>query len=69
MEEIEALGRQERRELENCLGVLIGHLLKWDDQPQKRRKSCEQSFANNGKLWRSASITLPPSALLTTGDR
>ncbi|WP_297047951.1 MULTISPECIES: DUF29 domain-containing protein [unclassified Thermosynechococcus] len=37
--EIEALGRQERRELENRLGILIGHLLKWDYPPQKRSKS------------------------------
>ncbi|MDR7922458.1 MULTISPECIES: DUF29 domain-containing protein [unclassified Thermosynechococcus] len=39
VEEIEALGRQERRELENRLGILIGQLLKWDYQPQKRSKS------------------------------
>ncbi len=28
IEEIESLGRQERRELENRLGLLVGHLLK-----------------------------------------
>jgi hypothetical protein len=39
MEEIESLGKQERRELESRLGVLIGHLLKWDYQPEKRSKS------------------------------
>ncbi|MDX2256257.1 MAG: DUF29 domain-containing protein [Pseudanabaenaceae cyanobacterium bins.39] len=39
VEEIESLGRQERRELENRLGVLIGHLLKWVYQPEKRSKS------------------------------
>jgi len=39
VEEIESLGRQERRELESCLGILIGHLLKWDYQPEKRGKS------------------------------
>jgi hypothetical protein len=39
VEEIESLGRQERRELESRLGVLIGHLLKWDYQPEKRSKS------------------------------
>lgn len=38
-EEIESLGKQERRELESRLGVLIGHLLKWDYQPEKRSKS------------------------------
>lgn len=39
VEEIESLGRQERRELENRLGILIGHLLKWDYQAEKRSKS------------------------------
>jgi Domain of unknown function DUF29 len=38
-EEIESLGRQERRELENRLGVLIGHLLKWQYQQEKRTRS------------------------------
>ncbi len=35
-EEIESLGRQEQRELENRLGILLGHLLKWHYQPQMR---------------------------------
>ncbi len=39
IEEIESLGKQERRELESHLGILIGHLLKWDYQPEKRSKS------------------------------
>ncbi|MBE9058685.1 MULTISPECIES: DUF29 domain-containing protein [Sphaerospermopsis] len=38
-EEIESLGRQEKRELENRLGVLIGHLLKWQYQQEKRTRS------------------------------
>ncbi len=38
-EEIESLGKQQRDELENRLGVLIGHLLKWDSQPELRGKS------------------------------
>jgi hypothetical protein len=36
IEEIETLGRRERQELRNRLGVLLGHLLKWQFQPQKR---------------------------------
>lgn len=28
-EEIESLGRAERRELESRLAILVGHLLKW----------------------------------------
>ena len=39
MEEIESLGKQQQQELRNRLGVLTGHLLKWDYQPQKRSKS------------------------------
>ena len=39
VEEIESLGRQEQRELLNRLGVLLGHLLKWEFQPGKRSKS------------------------------
>lgn len=39
VEEIESLGKQERRELDNRLGILIGHLIKWDYQPEKRSKS------------------------------
>jgi Domain of unknown function DUF29 len=38
-EEIESLGRQERRELRNRLAVLVGHLLKWQYQPTGRGAS------------------------------
>jgi len=38
VEEIESLGKQQRRELRNRLGILIGHLLKWQYQPDKRSK-------------------------------
>jgi hypothetical protein len=39
LEEIESLGRQERQELRNRLGVLLGHLLKWRYQPEARSRS------------------------------
>jgi len=39
MEEIESLGKQERQELRNRLGVLLGHLLKWEFQPNYRSRS------------------------------
>ncbi len=39
VEEIESLGKQEKRELENRLGVLIGHLLKWLYQTNIRSRS------------------------------
>jgi len=39
IEEIESLGKQQRQELRNRLSILIGHLLKWGYQPQKRSRS------------------------------
>jgi hypothetical protein len=39
IEEIESLGKQERQELRNRLGILLGHLLKWQFQPEARSKS------------------------------
>jgi hypothetical protein len=38
-EELEDMGRSERRELENRLEVLLAHLLKWSFQPQGRSSS------------------------------
>ncbi|MBD2182158.1 DUF29 domain-containing protein [Planktothrix sp. FACHB-1355] len=39
VEEIASLGKQERQELINRLGVLLGHLLKWEFQSELRSKS------------------------------
>jgi len=39
IEEIESLGKHQRQELKNRLGILIGHLLKWQFQPDRRGKS------------------------------
>ena len=39
IEEIESLGKQQRAELRNRLKVLIGHLLKWEHQPERRSRS------------------------------
>jgi hypothetical protein len=38
-EEIESMGKSERRELINRLAVLIAHLLKWQFQPERRSNS------------------------------
>jgi len=38
-EELESMGRSERRELINRLALLFAHLLKWQYQPQKRSPS------------------------------
>jgi hypothetical protein len=39
LEEIESLGKQQRQELRNRLGILLGHLLKWQFQPSARSRS------------------------------
>ncbi len=39
IEEIESLGKQQRQELRNRLSVLIGYLLKWKYQSQRRSRS------------------------------
>ncbi|HEY9671813.1 MAG TPA: DUF29 domain-containing protein [Waterburya sp.] len=39
IEEIESLGKQQRAELRNRLKVLIGHLLKWEYQLERRSRS------------------------------
>lgn len=39
VEEIESLGKQQQQELRNRLGILLGHILKWEYQPEKRSKS------------------------------
>jgi len=39
IEEMESLGRKERQELRNRLAILLGHLLKWQFQPEKRSNS------------------------------
>jgi hypothetical protein len=38
-EEIASLGNQQKNELENRLAILLGHLLKWNYQPELRGKS------------------------------
>jgi hypothetical protein len=45
-EEIESMGRQERRELINRLRVLLAHLLKWRFQPERRGVSWEVTIAD-----------------------
>ena len=44
VEELESLGRQERRELVNRLAILLGHLLKWQYQPEKQGVSWQATI-------------------------
>lgn len=44
-EEIESMGRAERRQLVNRLEILLVHLLKWQYQPELRGRSWELTIA------------------------
>ena len=44
LEEIESMGRSERRQLGHRLDVLLMHLLKWHFQPEHRSSSWEGSI-------------------------
>lgn len=46
-EEIESMGRSEKRELVSRLEVLLMHLLKWQFQPDRRGARWEVSIADN----------------------
>ncbi len=45
-EEIETLGRSERRELGNRLKILLRHLLEWRHQPERRGKNWSITIRN-----------------------
>lgn len=45
IEEIDAMGRSEKRELRNRLTVLLMHLLKWEYQPSMRSNSWKATIA------------------------
>ena len=44
IEEIESMGRSEKRELKNRLIILLMHLLKWKYQPGKRTESWQNTI-------------------------
>ncbi|RKT43630.1 DUF29 domain-containing protein [Thiocapsa rosea] len=46
-EELEDMGRSERRAIESYLKVLIVHLLKWQHQTERRGPSWQLSIANS----------------------
>ncbi len=46
IEEVETMGRSEKRALESRLTVLLVHLLKWQYQPVRRSRSWELTIKN-----------------------
>jgi hypothetical protein len=47
VEELEALGRSEEKELGSYLQVLLMHLLKYQYQPERRSKSWDNTISNS----------------------
>ena len=43
-EEIESMGKSEKRELISRLAVLLAHLLKWQFQPERQSNSCKYTI-------------------------
>lgn len=43
-EEMEIMGKSEKRELANRMSVLLAHLLKWQFQPERRGSSWEKTI-------------------------
>lgn len=70
IEEIETLGRSDKRELISRLEVLLMHLLKWQGQPRKRGKSWRATIAEQRRRLRillaeSPSLRVQLDALVT----
>jgi hypothetical protein len=68
-EEIESIGRSDRRELKSRLVVLVAHLLKWGQQPGGRSRSWsatidEQRLQIEGILGESPSLRPSVAAML-----
>ena len=68
-EEIESLGRSDKRRIESNLNVILLHLLKWQFQPDRQKPGWRSSIAEHrariGKLLReSPSLRSYPSQVL-----
>lgn len=48
-DEIEDVGKSERRELRNRMAVLLTHLLKWQFQPERRGSSWQKTIKTQRK--------------------
>lgn len=48
-DEIEDVGKSERRELRNRMAVLLTHLLKWKHQPERRGSSRQKTIKTQRK--------------------
>ena len=67
-EEIESLGKSERRELSSRLQIILLHLLKWTYQPKKRSASWQASIGEN-RIQIEALLADSPSLVREVEDR
>ena len=68
-EEIESMGRTEKRELISRLTVLLLHLLKWRYQPDKRSPSWEASIRVSATACRSSRRQPQPETVAAASAR
>jgi hypothetical protein len=61
-EEIEDVGKSERRELASRLAVLAAHLLKWQFQPNRRGNSWRRTIKEQRRAIAAHLIETPQSA-------
>ncbi len=58
-DEIEDVGKSESRELASRMAVLLGHLLKWALQPERRGASWESTIKDQRKVLRRRIKRMP----------
>jgi len=66
-EEIEGVGKSEKRELASRMAVLLSHLLKWLHQPGRRGSSWNRSFKEQRKAIATA-LRQTPSLKASLSD-
>ena len=48
-DEIEDVGKSEKRELASRMAVLLAHLLKWQHQPSRRSRPCRDAGCGHAR--------------------
>lgn len=69
LDEIEAMGKSQKRAIASCLKVLLLHLLKWQYQPERRTGSWQSSIRNArlgilDRIEESPSLKIYPETIL-----
>jgi hypothetical protein len=67
-EELEEMGRRERRALLSRAAVLAGHLLKWQTQPERRSRSWEATIRIQRRELAKLLVDMPSLKVVLTGS-